>query len=76
MFVRLVPVYTNALKELGGSSPTARCSRAASLFSSLKMTRNKIRGAYIVSIDGEEVFTKDDVERVLKRLFDKQATEF
>ena len=48
------------------------------------MTRNKIRCAYIVSIDDEEVFTKDDVEvftkddveRVLKRFFDEQAAEF
>ena len=51
-------------------------SSAAHLFSSLRATRNKIRGAYIVSIDGEPVFTEDDARRVLKRLFDEQVDEF
>ena len=51
-------------------------SSASRLFSSTKATRNKIRGAYIVSIDGERVFTKSDALRILKRLHDEQATEF
>eukprot|EP00980_Cylindrotheca_fusiformis_P009852 scaffold2183_cov131-Cylindrotheca_fusiformis.AAC.1 len=36
-------------------------STAAKIFSSLRATNNKIRGAYIVAIEGEPVFTKDEV---------------
>ena len=51
-------------------------SSASRLFSSIKATRNKIRGAYIVSIDGERVFSKEDALRALKRLHDEQVKEF
>ena len=69
-------VDTDVLYNRAYVSDVKQSSSAAGLFSSLKATRNKIRGAYIVSIAGEEVFTKADVDRVLKRLFDEQVTEF
>lgn len=43
-------------------------SSASKLFSSHKATTNKIRGAYIISIDGTPVFTKDEVTAELDRL--------
>ena len=57
-------------------SDVKKKSSAANLFSSHKATRNKIRGAYIVSIDGERVFTIDDAKRILRRLHDEHVDEF
>ena len=37
---------------------------------------NKIHGAYIVSIDGKKIFTKEDALRVLKHLHDEHAIKF
>ena len=46
------------------------------MFSSHKAARNKIRGAYIVSIAGERVFTKDDADNILLRLHKDKVMEF
>ena len=51
-------------------------SSAERICSSWKATRNQIRGAYFVRIDGEKVFTREDVVRVLKRLYNEQVKEF
>ena len=57
-------------------SEIAKGSSAEKICSSWKATRNQIRGAYFVSIDKEKVFTREDVVRVLKRLFTEQVKEF
>jgi hypothetical protein len=46
------------------------------MFSSRKAACNKIRGAYIVCIDGERVFTKEDATRILQRLYNDKVAEF
>ena len=42
-------------------SDVLRDSHASKLFSSRKATRNKIRGAYIIAINGDRVFSSADV---------------
>ena len=37
---------------------------------------NKIQGAYIVHIDGEQIFTKTDAIHVLKYLHDEHTPQF
>ena len=51
-------------------------SSTSKIFSSHKATCNKIRGAYIVSINHQKVFTQDDALRILKELFDAKVTRF
>ena len=46
------------------------------MFSTDKAANNALKGAFIIKIDGERVFTEDDVRRVFKRLHDEQASEF
>jgi hypothetical protein len=58
------------LRDIKKNSSTSR------LFSSHKATTNKIRGAYIVSIDGQRVFTKEDAIRILGKLSQDNATTF
>jgi hypothetical protein len=43
-------------------------SSAARIFSTLKATRNKIRGSYIVRINGIPVFTKEEVQAAFRQL--------
>ena len=64
-------LYNRAyVSDIKGKSDTER------VFSSAKAARNKIKGAYIVTIDGERVFTTADAKRVLRRLYDEQVDEF
>eukprot|EP00980_Cylindrotheca_fusiformis_P004427 scaffold946_cov73-Cylindrotheca_fusiformis.AAC.2 len=51
-------------------------SSAAKIFSSLRATNNKIRGAYIVSINGEPVFTIDEVLTALHDIRSSKASQF
>ena len=51
-------------------------SRASKLFSSLKATNNKIRYAYIDSINGLSVFTRDDVLNALRKLHKDNVDNF
>jgi len=48
-------------------------SSAALLFSSLKATRNKIRGAYLVRVNDVDVFTLADALACLRELHDRGA---
>lgn len=48
-------------------------SSASRLFSSHKSTNNKLRGAYIVSIDDDPVFSQDDALRIFMRLREQHA---
>jgi hypothetical protein len=43
-------------------------SSAARLFSTLKASRNKLRGSYIIRINGTPVFTKDEVLAAMQKL--------
>jgi hypothetical protein len=54
----------------------ANQSDTQKMFSTIKATRNKIRGAYIISINGEPVFTKEDAIRVLEKLQTDNVKEF
>ena len=67
---------TDKLSNRAYVSEIAKGSSAEKICSSWKATRNQIRGAYFVSIDKEKVFTREDVVRVLKRLFTEQVKEF
>ena len=51
-------------------------SSAATMFSTWKATRNKVRGAYIVSINDQPVFDKQSALNVLESLVAKGTTEF
>eukprot|EP00980_Cylindrotheca_fusiformis_P027388 scaffold20299_cov224-Cylindrotheca_fusiformis.AAC.1 len=51
-------------------------SSASQIFSSHRATNNKIRGAYIVSIDGEPVFTASEVLNTLHRLRASKVDSF
>ena len=50
-------------------------SPASKLFSTPRATRNKIKGAYIISINGDPVFTKEDVYNKLQQLRDQGVTQ-
>ena len=69
-------IATDELYNRAYISDVADKSCAAKMLSSRKAARNKIRGAYIVFIDGERVFTKEDATRVLQRLYKDQVAEF
>ena len=51
-----------------------RNSSAANLYSSYKATCNKIRGAYIVKVNGRRVFTKDEAIAALREAHDAKLT--
>ena len=67
---------TDKLYNRAYISDIKKKSDAERLFSTPQSTRNKIRGAYVVSIGGERVFTEADCIRVLQQLFDESASEF
>ena len=48
-------------------------SSAANMFSSHKATLRKVKGAYIVKVNGKRVFTKDDAISALRQLHDERA---
>jgi hypothetical protein len=54
-------------------SKIAPNSSAAALFSSLKATNNKLRGAYIIKVNDRPVFTAADVIACLRELQDRGA---
>ena len=49
---------------------------ASKLFSSLRATRNKIQGAYIVKIDDNRIFSQQDAIAALRQLYDNGRDEF
>lgn len=51
-------------------------SSAAKLYSTHKATKNKIRGAYVVKINGIPIFTKDEALAALKKLRDWNENTF
>ena len=51
-------------------------SSAAALFSTLKATKNKLKGAYVTAADDTVVFTEHDVYSVFRRLFDSSSKVF
>ena len=49
---------------------------ASNIFSSHKATRNKIRGSYIISIDGRDVFDKSHAMDIINTLHNEHRKEF
>ena len=49
---------------------------ASKLFSSLRATRNKIQGAFIVEIDGNRIFKQEDAIAALRKLYDQGRDKF
>ena len=50
-------------------------SPLSKIFSTLKAARHKLQGAYILSINGDLVYTAEDVNRKLQQLRDQGVTE-
>ena len=57
-------------------SDIADKSSASKLFSSLKSTRNKLRGSYLVEIAGHRIFTEKEAVTALKKLHDAGVSDF
>jgi hypothetical protein len=57
---------------IGDVTPKSAASR---LFSSLRATRNKIRGAYVISIDNDRVFSAQHAYDKLKAIHDQGVCE-
>ena len=53
------------IKDVRDKSPASR------LYSSRKATRNKVRGAYVLSINNNRVFTSDEAYKLLRHLHDQ-----
>ena len=68
-------IGTDELNQRAYLRDIQRDSSVAKMFSSHKAACNKIRGAYIVSINGNPVFTQTDAIRELRKVFDTKAPD-
>ena len=69
-------ISTDLLSNRAYVQDIQKDSPASKLFSTPKATNNKIRGAYLISIDGDPVYTADDVNRKLQQLQDQGVRKF
>ena len=67
---------TDLLSKRAYVQDIAKNSPASKLFSTPKATNNKIRGAYLIAINGDPVYTADDVNQKLQQLRDQGVQKF
>ena len=70
-----IKVATDELNNRAYVTDIAPKTSAANMFSSHKATLRKVKGAYIVSVNGKRVFTKDDAIAALRQLYDDRVTD-
>ena len=70
-----IKVSEDSLSKRAFLSSIPQNSNLSKLFSSPKVARHKLQGAYLLNINGEPVFTADDVNTRLRELQDQGVTE-
>ncbi|MCE2995760.1 MAG: hypothetical protein LW863_09190 [Flammeovirgaceae bacterium] len=67
---------TDALNDRVYVKSISPTSSAAAIFGRPKSTNNKIRGAYIISINDTQIFTKEQAFHAFRKLFDNHVDSF
>ena len=71
-----IEVASDPLSKRAFLSDVKPKSPASQIYSTLRATKNKLQGAYFIAINGDPVFTAQDVNRKLRELRDQGVENF